>query len=93
MEPIPPSLASPVTSDAAQATKIDRLLDDEFGDEEDMEEKGEELGEDFADDWIVDDDGGYGVGDDEKKWSKGRTEVGVSFVRSNVARLTADQSM
>ena len=84
IEPIPSSLPSPVTSDAVQASRIDRLLDDEFGDEEDMEEKGEELGEDFADDWIVDDDGGYGVDDEEKKWTKGRTEVGVSITQSNV---------
>ncbi len=68
-------MPSPVTSDAAQAKKIEKLLDDEFGDE-DMEEKGEDLGEDLADDWIVDDDGGYAVDDGEKKWTSGRTEVG-----------------
>jgi len=44
-----------------------------------MEEKGEDLGEDLADDWIVDDDGGYGVDDEEKKWGNGRTEVGEYY--------------
>jgi chromosome transmission fidelity protein 4 len=54
------------------------LLDDEFADEdEDLEEKGENLEDDFGDDWIVDDNGAYGADDDERKWSKGRTEVGV----------------
>ena len=63
-------------SDAAQARKIDNLLDDDFGNDEDMEEKGEDLGDDVGDDWIVDDDGGYGVDDEEKRWGNGRTEVG-----------------
>ena len=78
-DPIPSNLPSPVTSDAAQAKKIERLLDDDFGEDEDMEEKGEDLGEDLADDWIVDDDGAYGVDDQEKKWGAGRTEVGMWY--------------
>lgn len=79
--PVPADMPSPVLSEAAQAKKVDRLLDDGlFGDDdEDMEENGEELGdgEEFGDDWIVDDvDGGYaGADDDEDKWTKGRTEV------------------
>ena len=40
-----------------------------------MDDQGEEL-EDEGD-WIVDDDGGYEAGETEKKWSKGRTEVGA----------------
>ncbi|KAK8847432.1 hypothetical protein IAR55_005290 [Kwoniella newhampshirensis] len=79
--PIPTDLPDPFTSEAVQAKNLDRLLDDEFGDEEldeDIQEKGEDLEDDglFGDDgWIVDDDGGYGKDDDEKKWAVGRTEV------------------
>ncbi len=77
-DPVPGSLPSPITSDAAQAKKIEKLLDDEFGEDEDMEEKGEDLVDDLADDWIVDDDGAYGADDGEKKkWGAERTEVGT----------------
>ena len=75
-EPIPSNLPSPVTSEAVAAKELDKLLDDEFEDDVDMEEKGEDIGDDLADDWIVDDDGVYGADDDERKFSKGRTEVG-----------------
>lgn len=75
-DPIPSDLPSPITSEAVQARRIEKLLDDEFGDEEDMEEKGEDLGDNGEDDWIVDDDGGYGEDDGEKKRGAGRTEVG-----------------
>lgn len=78
-EPVPSPLPSPITSDAVHAKKIERLLDDNFGDDEDMDEKGEDLVDDLADDWIVDDDGGYGANDEEKKWGPGRTEVGESL--------------
>ncbi|OWZ76111.1 chromosome transmission fidelity protein 4 [Cryptococcus neoformans Tu401-1] len=80
-EPIPSEFPDPYTSEAAQAKKLDRLLDDEFPDDDDIEERGEDIGDEdiFGDDnWIVDDDGnlgGYGGYDDEKKWGKGRTEV------------------
>nr|XP_031860604.1 uncharacterized protein CI109_003935 [Kwoniella shandongensis]KAA5527676.1 hypothetical protein CI109_003935 [Kwoniella shandongensis] len=79
--PIPADLPDPYTSEAVQAKNLDRLLDDEFGEEavdDDIDEKGEDLEDDglFGDDgWIVDDDGGYGKDDDEKKWASGRTEV------------------
>lgn len=79
--PVPADLPSPIATEAQQAKKLDRLLDDEFGDDEDMEERGEDLVEDLADDWIVDDDGGYGADDGEKAWGKGRTEVGESEVQ------------
>ena len=83
--PIPDDLPSPVRTEAQTAKKLDRLLDDDFGDEDDaeVEDKGEDLdeleGDLLGDDWIVDDDdgeGGYGENDDEKRWSKRRTEVG-----------------
>lgn len=59
---------------------LDKLLDDEFGDEDaDMEDKGEDVDDLYGDggDWIVDDDGAYG-GDDGEKTRGGRTEVGKS---------------
>jgi len=61
-----------------QARTLDRLLDDEFGDEDDL--NIEERGEDIADDWIVDDvgDGGY-ARDDDAEYSKGRGGGEVSF--------------
>lgn len=53
-DPIPSTLPSPIVSEAVQAKTLDKLLDDEFGDEDglDIEERGEDI-----DDWIVDDDG------------------------------------
>ena len=66
-------------SEAAAAKKLDRLLDDEFGEEadEELEDKGDDLfGE--GDDWIEDDDGLYAV-DDGEKARGGRTEVGKCF--------------
>ncbi|WRT64744.1 uncharacterized protein IL334_001678 [Kwoniella shivajii] len=81
-KPIPADLPNPFTSEKEEAKNLDKLLDDEFGDdlEMDMEEKGEDLDDaerdTFGDDgWIVDDDGGYGKDDDERKWTSGRTEV------------------
>ncbi|KAE8539030.1 hypothetical protein D1P53_005400 [Cryptococcus gattii VGV] len=81
-EPIPSELPDPYTSEAARAKELEKLLDDNFpDDDEDIEERGEDIGDEdiFGDDnWIVDDDGnfgGYGGDDDEKKWGKGRTEV------------------
>nr|ODN89447.1 chromosome transmission fidelity protein 4 [Cryptococcus depauperatus CBS 7841] len=80
-EPISENLPDPYTSEAAQQKKLDRLLDDEFGEDEDMEDKGEELGDEgdlFGDnEWIVDDGGHYADDgkDDERKWGAGRTEV------------------
>jgi chromosome transmission fidelity protein 4 len=76
-DPIPSNLTSPITSDAVQAKTLDKLLDDEFGDEDDL--NIEERGEDIADDWIVDDegDGGY-ARDDDIEYTKGRREVGKS---------------
>ena len=77
-DPIPSSMPDPVTTDAAQAEKLDKLLDDEFGDDEDMEEKGEDVDDLFGeagDDWIIDDDGGYAA-DDGERARGGRTEVG-----------------
>lgn len=63
--------------------RVDRLLDDFDGDDVDMEDRGEEvdldldaedgLGGEAEGDWIVDDEGDYG---EEKKWGKGRQEVG-----------------
>ncbi|WWC59498.1 uncharacterized protein I303_102054 [Kwoniella dejecticola CBS 10117] len=82
--PIPDNLPNPYSTAREEAKNLDKLLDDEFGDDEvDMEEKGEDLDHDendlFGDDgWIVDDVGGgqgYGKDDDERKWSNGRTEV------------------
>lgn len=87
-DPIPASLPSPVTSEAVAAKDLDKLLDDEFGEDDvDMEEKGEELGDDLADDWIVDDDGAYGGDDDERRFTKGRTEVG-KLTCMNVAHFS-----
>lgn len=77
--PIPSSLPDPVITEAAHAKKLDKLLDDDFGDgDEDMEDRGDDLDDlhDMGgDDWIVDDDGAYGVEDGEKTRG-GRTEVG-----------------
>ncbi|WVQ83266.1 hypothetical protein IAT38_005405 [Cryptococcus sp. DSM 104549] len=80
--PIPVELPDPYSTEADKAKKLDRLLDDEFGDDgddaDDIEEKGEDLGDDdlFGDDgWIVDDDGTYAKDEGEKKWGTGRTEV------------------
>jgi len=78
--PIPTALPDPVSTEAVSAKNLDKLLDDEFGDDvdEDMEDKGEDVDDLFGeggDDWIVDDDGGYGVEDGEKTRG-GRTEVG-----------------
>lgn len=85
-EPIPSELPDPYTSEAARAKELEKLLDDNFpDDDDDIEERGEDIGDEdmFGDDnWIVDDDGnfgGYGGDDDEKKWGKGRTEVGEYF--------------
>lgn len=75
-DPVPSSLPSPITSDTVQAKKLDKLLDDEFGDDDDLDL--EDRGEDLGDDWLVDDDGGYREEETEKKWSNGRTEVGTS---------------
>lgn len=68
-DPIPSTLPSPTVSDAIQAKTLDKLLDDEFGDEDglDIEERGEDI-----DDWIVDDDG-YAEEDGPK--GNGRREV------------------
>lgn len=73
-DPVPSSLPSPITSEAVSAKKLDKLLDDEFGDEDDLDL--EDRGEDLADDWIVDDDGTYLAEDDGYKGKAGRTEVG-----------------
>nr|XP_019008454.1 chromosome transmission fidelity protein 4 [Kwoniella pini CBS 10737]OCF47235.1 chromosome transmission fidelity protein 4 [Kwoniella pini CBS 10737] len=83
--PIPDNLPNPYSTAREEAKNLDKLLDDEFGDDEvDMEDKGEDLDNDendlFGDDgWIVDDEdgvkGAYGKDDDERKWSNGRTEV------------------
>jgi chromosome transmission fidelity protein 4 len=85
--PIPDSLPSPFATAAAQAKRLEKILDDEFGvgdDEADIEERGEDLfGDNGAidgeDDWIVDDDGAYTKDEGEQKWRKGRTEVGESI--------------
>lgn len=80
-DPVPSDLASPYLSDAAQAKRVEKLLDDGiFGDDDDgdLEDKGEDLGDDLMeDDWIIDDDGAYaGAEDDgEAKWTAGKTEV------------------
>lgn len=68
-DPIPKNLPSPIVSDAIQAKTLDKLLDDEFGDEDglDIEERGEDI-----DDWIVDDDG---YADEEGAGSRGKREV------------------
>lgn len=72
--------------------KLDKLLDDEFGDDvdEDMEDKGDDVDELYGDggDWIVDDDGTYGVEDGEKTRG-GRTEVGEYRCGVRVTRLTS----
>ncbi|WWC86877.1 uncharacterized protein L201_001756 [Kwoniella dendrophila CBS 6074] len=85
--PIPSGLPNPYSTEKEEAKKLDKLLDDEFGEDEiDMEEKGEDLDDNdndndlFGDDgWIVDDEDGkptgYGKDDEERKWGSGRTEV------------------
>lgn len=98
VDPVPSELPSPVATEAQAARKLDRLLDDEFDaeEDEDIEEKGEDLEGQYGDDWIVDDDGQYAADDDEKQWSKGRTEVGESTSLSSgvMAALTmTTQSM
>lgn len=76
-DPVPSNLPSPTASDALQAKKLDRLLDDDFGDEHDLDL--EDRGEDLADDWLVDDDeGGYLAEGNEHTKRSGRTEVGMS---------------
>lgn len=80
--PIPSDLPSPFATEVQENKRVERLLDD-FGDDIDMEDRGEDadldlddfLGDevDVADDWIVDDEGDYG---NEKKYGKGRQEVG-----------------
>jgi chromosome transmission fidelity protein 4 len=74
-DPIPKTHPSPTVSDAIQAKTLDKLLDDEFGDEDglDIEERGEDI-----DDWIVDDDG---YAEEE---GKGRREV-VSSTKAQPA--------
>ncbi|KAL1411681.1 DNA polymerase alpha accessory factor Mcl1 [Vanrija albida] len=80
-DPVPSDLPSPYLSEAAQAKRVEKLLDDGiFGDDDDgdLEDKGEDLGDDLMeDDWIIDDDGAYaGAEDDgEAKWTAGKTEV------------------
>lgn len=44
-EPIPSEFPDPYTSEAAQAKKLDKLLDDEFPDDDDIEERGEDIGD------------------------------------------------
>ncbi|OCF45863.1 chromosome transmission fidelity protein 4 [Kwoniella heveanensis CBS 569] len=79
--PIPTGHPDPFSSEQQEAKRLEKLLDDDEGEDGgdlDMEEKGEDLGDDdlFGDDgWIIDDEGGYGNDDDEKKWTSGRTEV------------------
>ncbi len=68
-----------MTTEAAQAKRIERLLDDDLFGDDDLEEKGEDIDEadgegDFGDDWIVDDEG---VMETDEKWGAGRTEVGM----------------
>ncbi|WVQ75997.1 hypothetical protein IAR50_005633 [Cryptococcus sp. DSM 104548] len=82
-DPISSDLADPVSDDVARQKKLDKLLDDDFGDDDgEIQEKGEDLGDDdlFGDDaWIVDDDGKYiGYGKDEEEKPRGRTAVAVS---------------
>ena len=92
-EPIAADLPSPVITEAAQAKRVDKLLDDDFGDVDDLDEKGEDLEDldDMADDWIVEDQEGYGKDDEERKWGKGRTEVGESIPLRRCRRLTGSQ--
>lgn len=79
-------MPDPVRSYAIQANEanLDKLLDDEFGDEvdEDMEDKGDDVDDLYGDggEWIVDDDGLYG-GEDGEKARGGRTEVGRSCIQ------------
>ncbi|KAK4685805.1 chromosome transmission fidelity protein 4, partial [Tremellales sp. Uapishka_1] len=73
-DPIPSSLPSPVTSEAAEKKKLDKLLDDGSDNEDDIEERGENIDDEYGDDWIIDDDGG-GFVEKEEKWGAGRTEV------------------
>lgn len=79
-DPIPSNLTSPTASDAVQARTLDKLLDDEFGDEDDL--NIEERGEDIADDWIVDDEGDGEYARDDVDYSRGRREGGESFATS-----------
>ena len=78
--PVPSDLPDPVVTEAAQAKMLERLLDDDFGDDagEDLEDQGEDLDDAMngGDDWIVDDDGEY-AGEDGEKHRGGRTEVGT----------------
>ncbi|WVQ98084.1 hypothetical protein IAU59_005206 [Kwoniella sp. CBS 9459] len=79
--PIPAGHPDPFSSEQQEAKRLEKLLDDdeaEDGQDLDMEDKGEDLVDDdlFGDDgWIVDDEGGFGQDDDEKKWTSGRTEL------------------
>lgn len=79
---VPSQYPDPVISDAVNAKNLDKLLDDEFGDDldDDLEEKGDDVDDLFGeagDDWIEDDIGAYGEEDGEKTRG-GRTEVGES---------------
>lgn len=89
-DPVPASLPSPIASDAVSAKKLDRLLDDEFGEDDDLDL--EDRGEDLADDWIVDDDGTYLADDDGYKGKAGRTEVGALPLALHEATLSDIQS-
>jgi chromosome transmission fidelity protein 4 len=82
-DPISKDLPSPTATEAQQAKKLDRILDD-LSDGGDIEEKGENLDDEFGDDWIVDDDNGvYGAAaETEEKWGAGRTEVGEWLIGS-----------
>lgn len=85
-DPVPSNLPSPIASDAVQAKKLERLLDDDFGDDDlDLEDQGEDL----ADDWLVDDDGGYLAEDGENAKRSGR-ELGKSIskrIPTDIGRL------
>lgn len=73
-DPVPSNLPSPTASDAVQAKKLERLLDDDFGDDDlDLDDQGEDL----ADDWLVDDEGGYLAEDGEHTKRSGRAELGM----------------
>jgi len=94
--PIPSSHPDPVSTEAVTAKKLDKLLDDEFGEDvdDDMEDKGEDVDDLFGeggDDWIVDDDGGYGAEDGEKTRG-GRTEVGRFLLFLNGSPLTVQST-
>lgn len=93
---VPKGSPSPVTTDAQEQRRVERMLDedgDDAGDDVDMDmdERGEDLGEDEGDagDWIVDDDGAYAV--DDAKWGKGRTEVGECRGGSGLMGSECDQ--